>query len=174
MSAAVLLLNQNYEPLNVCQWRRALTLVVKGKAELLVQHPDAVRTVRSLYPRPLVIKLLYHVRRPRPEVKLSRREIFVRDNFTCQYCGTQVGMLTVDHVVPRHLGGRRRWENLVTACRRCNLFKGSRTPHSARMRLLSSPLRPRVPIYHVIRQMTRGHVHPSWVPFLPGILEPVG
>ena len=169
MNRAVLLLNQNYEPLNVCRARRAIILLIKGKAEVLVHLPEAIRTQRLAFPRPTVIRMLYHVRRPWPEVKLSRQEIFVRDNFTCQYCGAHAVELTVDHVVPRHLGGTRRWENLVTACRFCNLRKGSRTPREANMRLLSRPARPRSTFHHLVLQMSTGRADPSWAPFLPAL-----
>ena len=167
MNRAVLLLNQNYEPLNVCRARRAIVLLIKGKAEVLAHLPEAIATQRLALPRPTVIRMLYQVRRRWPEVRLSRAEIFVRDDFTCQYCGARAVELTVDHVVPRHLGGKRRWENLVTACRFCNFRKGSRTPREANMRLLSRPVRPRSAFRHLVLQMTAGRTHPSWTPFLP-------
>jgi 5-methylcytosine-specific restriction endonuclease McrA len=167
VNRAVLLLNQNYEPLNVCRARRAIVLLMKGKAEMLAHLPEAVRTQRLAIPRPTVIRMLYQVRRPWPQVKLSRREIFVRDRFTCQYCGASAIELTVDHVVPRHLGGTRRWENLVTACRFCNLRKANRTPRQANMRLLTQPARPRSAFRHLVWQLAAGRAHPSWAPFLP-------
>jgi 5-methylcytosine-specific restriction endonuclease McrA len=143
MNEPVLLLNANYEPLNVCSTRRALGLLFKGKAEMLVNGRGIVRTVREAYPRPSIIRLGAMIKRPRPQVKLTKREIFRRDNHTCQYCGLQSPHLTIDHVVPRHQGGEHRWENLVSACLRCNLKKGGQTPARAGLQLLRKPYEPR-------------------------------
>jgi 5-methylcytosine-specific restriction endonuclease McrA len=143
MNEPVLLLNANYEPLNVCRTRRALGLLIMGKAEVLHNGRGVVRTVRADYPRPSVIRLGYMVHRPRPSVHLNKREILRRDNHTCQYCGTRSKRLTIDHVVPRHRGGDHSWTNLVTACADCNLKKGGRTIREAGMRLLRRPEEPR-------------------------------
>ena len=83
-----------------------------------------------------MIRLQHHVRRPRPRVKLTRREIFARDRHTCQYCGRQSHDLTLDHIVPRHRGGGHTWDNLVAACKACNHRKGGKTLEEARFRLL--------------------------------------
>src|SRR5688500_16238802 len=88
INAAVLVLNQNYEPLNVCDIRRAFRLLGAEKAELLAKNHQVIRTPTIEIPAPSVIRLQYHVKRPQPRVKLSRREVFVRDRHTCQYCGT--------------------------------------------------------------------------------------
>ena len=162
MNEPVLLLNQNYEPLNVCRTRRAIVLLSKGKAELLANGRAPIQSARQLYPRPSVIRMLYHVRRPRPTVRLSRREVFVRDEYLCQYCAETTIEPTVDHVIPRRLGGRRRWENLATACRRCNLRKAGRTPHEAGMRLLRQPRRPKSAIAHLVRHVAGDSVDPTW------------
>ena len=167
MNEPVLLLNQNYEPLNVCRTRRAIVLLSKGKAELLANGRAPIQSARQLYPRPSVHRMLYHVRRPRPTVRLSRREVFVRDEYLCQYCAETTIEPTVDHVVPRRLGGRRRWENLATACRRCNLRKAGRTPHEAGMRLLRQPRRPKSAIAHLVRHVAGASVDPTWRPYLP-------
>ena len=147
----------------MCRTRRAIVLLSKGKAELLAKMVRApIHSARQLYPRPSVIRMLYHVRRPRPTVRLSRREVFVRDEYLCQYCAETTIEPTVDHVVPRRLGGRRRWENLVTACRRCNLRKAGRTPHEAGMRLLRQPRRPKSAIAHLVRHVAGASVDPTW------------
>ena len=117
MDGVVLVLNQNYEPLNVCNLPRAFRLVFGEKAEVIEYDHQVIRTPRTEYRAPSVIRLQYQIRRPRPRVKLSRREIFARDRHTCQYCGRQTHDLTLDHVVPRHRGGGHTWENLVTACK---------------------------------------------------------
>jgi 5-methylcytosine-specific restriction endonuclease McrA len=101
-----------------------------------------VHTVRIVIPRPSVIRLELQVRRPRPHVKLSRREVFRRDNYTCQYCGRREAGLTVDHVLPRYQGGLHVWTNVVAACASCNHRKGGRRPEEARMTLLHVPKEP--------------------------------
>ena len=124
---AVLVLNQNFEPLNICNIRRAFVLVHRGKAEVLEQGERGIRTATRVMPRPSVIKLSYMVKRPRPQVRLSRREIFMRDDYQCQYCGSRARELTLDHVMPKHRGGGHSWDNLVSACRPCNHRKGGKT-----------------------------------------------
>ena len=99
MNNAVLVLNQNYEPLNVCNVRRALVLVIGGKAEILEANHRGLASPTMVFPSPSVIRLMYMIRRPRPRVKLTRREIFIRDDFTCQYCGRQGHELTIDHII---------------------------------------------------------------------------
>jgi 5-methylcytosine-specific restriction endonuclease McrA len=143
MNEAVLVLNANFEPLNVCSTRRAMGLIFAGKAEMLLNGRGLVRTVRRAYPRPSVIRLGYMVHRPRVRVRLTKREIFRRDQRTCQYCGRASTRLTIDHVIPRNRGGERAWSNLVTCCAECNRKKGGRTPKMARMRLLRKPYEPR-------------------------------
>jgi 5-methylcytosine-specific restriction endonuclease McrA len=106
------------------------------------------------------------VRRPRPRVRLTKREIFRRDNFTCQYCGRQVSRLTIDHVLPRHRGGEHTWDNLVTACSECNLRKGGRTLQEARIRLLRPAGEPRpTASYLFSRHLPDNEI---WEPYLHG------
>ncbi|MER3603691.1 MAG: HNH endonuclease [Thermus sp.] len=143
----VLVLNSNYEPLNVCNLPRAFRLILGAKAEVVEYDHQIVRTPRTEFRAPSVIRLQHLVRRPRPRVRLARREVFTRDHYTCQYCGRQGGELTVDHILPKSRGGRSTWENLVTACRACNLKKGGRTPEEAGMRLLRPPRAPRLPLF---------------------------
>ncbi|MDQ4099352.1 MAG: HNH endonuclease [Chloroflexota bacterium] len=136
MNNAVLVLNQNYEPLNVCNVRRAVVLVIGGKAEILEAKEIGLASANKIFPAPSVIRLMYLIRRPRPRVKLTRREIFIRDNFTCQYCGRHGHDLTVDHVVPRSRGGLHVWYNGVTACMPCNHRMGGMRLAVARMPVL--------------------------------------
>jgi 5-methylcytosine-specific restriction endonuclease McrA len=142
MNEPVLLLNANYAPLNVCTTRRALGLLMAGKAEMLLNGRGFIRTVRQEIPRPSVIRLDYMVKRPRPHVRLTKREVFRRDDYRCQYCGMHTHHLTLDHVVPRHQGGEYSWNNLVTACEACNLKKGGRNLQAAHMKLLREPREP--------------------------------
>lgn len=143
MDRPVLLLNGNYEPLNVCTTKRAMGLILAEKATVVENGRGFIRTVSRSYERPSVIRLHYVVHRPRPRVRLSKREVLRRDQYRCQYCGRKMGNLTVDHVMPRHRGGEYRWENLVAACPRCNRKKGGRTLQEARMTLLHQPFEPR-------------------------------
>ena len=139
---AVLVLNQNYEPLNVCNLRRAIVLVLKGKAETLENGRGGYRSAEALFDLPSVIRLGHMIKRPMLPTRLSRREVFVRDKHFCQYCQKQVSNLTLDHVVPRRAGGVHSWENVVSACVPCNLRKAGRTPEQAGMKLLRKPIRP--------------------------------
>ena len=167
MNEPVLVLNANFEPLNVCDTRRAIGLILTGKAEMLANGRGYIHTARLSFPRPSVIKLESMVRRPRPRVKLTKREIFRRDNYTCQYCGRTFSSseLTLDHVVPRSRGGRSSWENLVACCYRCNNGKGDRTPEEAGLKLAR---RPRPFTLHTSRQLMRliGHRDERWRKYL--------
>lgn len=166
MDLPVLVLNANYAPLNVCSTRRALSLYLSGKAEMLLNGRGYIHTVRKRFPRPSVIRLGYMVKRPRPHVRLTKREIFRRDHFTCQYCGARTTPLTIDHVIPRHMGGGHTWENMVTACPRCNLKKGGRTLAQAHMHLQKQPAEPRATALYLFgTYLARNEI---WRPFLEG------
>ncbi len=142
MNAPVLVLNANYEPINVCDTRRAIGLIISEKASLVLNGRGYIRSVHTIFPCPSVIRLEKMVNHLRPRVKLTRREIFRRDNFTCQYCGHHGNILTVDHVIPRHLGGEHKWSNVVAACSHCNHHKGGRTAEEAGMHPLRIPKEP--------------------------------
>ena len=166
VNSAVLVLNENYEPLNVCSARRAVVLIGRGKAEVLERDEITVlRTPSHVIPLPSVIRLVYLIRRPRPQRKLTRRELFLRDRYRCQYCGRESKDLTVDHVMPRQRGGKHIWENLVSACKQCNHRKAARTPEEARMMLLSQPEVPKTSSYHIVYQYIHSHV--EWQKFIP-------
>lgn len=168
VNGSVLVLNQNYEPLNVCNLRRALVLVIDGKAEVLEEHGSTVASPTRVFHSPSVIRLICLIRRPRPRVKLTRREVFIRDNFTCQYCGRQAGDLTIDHIVPRHRGGGHTWENLVSACKPCNHRKGGKSLHEARMTLRTTPKEPNAGVYYTIERRVESGIFEAWEKFLPG------
>lgn len=139
----VLVLNQNYEPLNICQAKRAIVLVYEGKAEMLEDGTGFAHSISRALPIPSVIRLFYIIKRPRPKRKLTRIEIFNRDKFACQYCGKESRQLTLDHVIPRYKGGQHTWENVVSACPACNRRKAGRTPEQAGMKLIRRPFVPR-------------------------------
>jgi len=122
----VLMLNVTFEPLHVCNIKRAMTLVLAGKAEIILNGRGVLRSSHAEFEIPSVIKLSYMIKRPRPQIPLSKREILRRDNHTCQYCGLKSRQLTIDHVIPRHRGGSHTWANLVAACPSCNRAKGGK------------------------------------------------
>src|SRR5512133_15456 len=105
MEEPVLVLNANFEPVNVCTTRRAIGLILNGKAQLVLNGRGEIKTITRTYPRPSIIRLEQMIKRPRPQVRLTKREILRRDDFTCQYCGQHTVNLTIDHVIPRRLGG---------------------------------------------------------------------
>lgn len=162
---SVLVLNQNYEPLNVCNTRRALLLIHGGKAEVLEHAPGHIRTPTMAFPRPSVIRLVYLIKRPRPRVRLTRREVFLRDHYSCQYCGVKTRDLTLDHVIPRHRGGKHTWENLVSACRACNHRKGGKSLAEAHMQLRRLPFEPKASSYYLFGQYLEAN--DGWQKFIP-------
>mgnify|MGYP003860170963 CR=1 FL=1 len=135
----VLVLNASYEPLNITTWRRAVVMVLKGKAEGL-EH-DSARKIRDDTWLPTVIRLRQFVRVPFRALPLTRRNLFQRDGHRCQYCGSESERLSIDHVMPRSRDGSHSWDNVTTACLRCNVHKGNRTPREAGMVLLQPPRR---------------------------------
>lgn len=164
VNSPVLVLNQNYEPINVARARRAVLLLLRGKAELLENGVGVIHTPSELIPLPSVIRLVYLVRRPRRERRLTRHEVFRRDGYTCQYCGRQTKELTLDHMVPRYKGGRHVWDNVVSACIPCNNHKAGRTPHEAGMKLIRLPFAPRASAYSVPYEYVRRYK--EWHKFL--------
>lgn len=147
----VLVLNQNYEPLNICHVRRALVLIYQSRAEMLEDGVGFLHSANRMYPIPSVIRLPYLVKRPfRVQRKITRAEVFNRDQHTCQYCGRQTRQLTLDHVLPRFRGGQHTWENVVSACVGCNRKKAGRTPEEANMKLKTVPAPPHANRYAYI------------------------
>jgi 5-methylcytosine-specific restriction endonuclease McrA len=140
----VLVLNASYEPINVCTVRRAAVLLLKNKAELIERGDAALHSERLVLPRPVVIRLVTYVKVPRGSRrrKITRRAVFARDSWTCQYCGSRHPTLTVDHVVPRSRGGESVWENIVTSCAPCNRRKGDRLPREVQMHPRQKPRPP--------------------------------
>ena len=162
----VLVLNQNYEPLNVCRVRRAVVLVYHGKAEMLENGTGFIHSVGNAFSVPSVIRLAYMIKRPRPKVKLTRFEVFNRDQHTCQYCGEKTRQLTLDHIIPRYRGGQNTWENVVGACIPCNRRKAGKTPSEAGMRLISRPAPPHGNILFNIPYHYR-QTQNEWQKYLP-------
>jgi len=162
----VLVLNASYEPLNITSWRRAVVLLLKGKAEQL-EHKD--QFLYSNFPLPTVIRLLYYVRIPYKEIPLTRRNILERDRHSCQYCRLKGDQLTLDHIMPRSRGGKDTWENLVAACVRCNVKKGSRTLKESAMTLIRQPRKPHSSLYFELVKYTQGDRNQEWKKYAIGI-----
>ncbi|MDT8306275.1 MAG: HNH endonuclease [Anaerolineae bacterium] len=166
LNEPVLILNVNFEPLHVCNTKRAVALLMAGKAELVLNGRGKIRSATAEFDLPSIIKLQYMIRRPRPRITLSKREVLRRDDYTCQYCGRKSYHLTIDHVVPRHAGGSHSWTNLVAACSGCNRRKGGRTPEQAGMQLLRQPFEPSSSAaYRFGRHLEE---HDEWEPFING------
>jgi len=160
----VLVLNQNYEPLGICNVKRAVILLFLGKAEVVDRIKDGyLRSMKLQMPVPSIVRLYLYKKVPHKNVLLSRKNILIRDNYQCQYCGRKNVELTVDHVLPRHRGGGENWENLVCACVQCNHKKGNRTPEEAGIQLLNLPHRPN---YIAFFRYFVGNVHETWKPYL--------
>jgi 5-methylcytosine-specific restriction endonuclease McrA len=186
LNTAVLVLNRSYLPIHVTSVRRAFSLVYQDVARVVneeyrtfdfddwrrlhVNGDGSVGTPSGSIKVPRVIVLLSFDRVPRRHVRYSRVNVFARDKFTCQYCGDRPhrSRLNLDHVVPRSLGGRTTWENVVTSCVDCNRRKGGRTPEQARLRLERRPARPRwTPLVNLVTSRVR---YAEWQPFL-GVVD---
>jgi 5-methylcytosine-specific restriction endonuclease McrA len=166
MNAPVLVLNANFEPINVCNTHRAVGLILSGKADLIMNGRGYIQTVRQTIPIPSVIRLEQMIHRPRLQVKLTHREVYRRDRYTCQYCGRRSSDLTVDHVWPKHLGGEHSWTNVVAACPSCNHRKGGRQLEEARMVLLHSPKEPPASAYYIFERHLEENA--EWEQFIHG------
>ncbi|MDX9802410.1 MAG: HNH endonuclease [Dehalococcoidales bacterium] len=162
----VLVLNSSFQPLSICQVRRAIVLIHEGKAEMIENGMGFIHAISTDFPLPTVIRLDYMVRPPRHNNKLTRVGVFRRDNYTCQYCGKQSMVLTIDHIIPRHRGGEHTWENVTSACPKCNHRKAGRTPEEANMKLNRKPCQPSVYAgFYLPHRFTTGI--PAWQKYIP-------
>jgi 5-methylcytosine-specific restriction endonuclease McrA len=161
----VLVLNASYEPINVCTVRRAVVLLLKSKAEVVDHATWELRSERSSMSRPVVIRLVTYIVVPRDthRRKITRRAVFARDNWTCQYCGSRSN-LTVDHVIPRSKGGGSTWDNIVASCAPCNRRKADHLPDKAGMHPRRTPS---VPQAHVFIHVATPTIPAAWRQWLP-------
>jgi 5-methylcytosine-specific restriction endonuclease McrA len=163
----VLVLNATYEPINVTAVRRALVLILKGVAATEEEDGSFIHAARLAVRIPSVIRLLEFRRIPYQTRALSRKNLLLRDRYTCQFCGRLLPAheLTLDHVIPRSRGGHTDWDNLVACCHKCNNLKGDRLPEEAGLRLLRPP---RPFTLHTSRQIMRmmGHSDDRWRKYL--------
>ncbi|OIN58926.1 HNH endonuclease [Arsenicibacter rosenii] len=163
MGRKVLILNQDYSALSICSVPKAFLLVFLNKAELVAESDQfKLRTVQAEFPMPTVIRLHRYVNLPYKGVMLTRQNIFKRDGHRCQYCGTTED-LTLDHVMPKSRGGKTNWDNLTTACKRCNSKKGDYTPEEANLHIRQRPFKPSFLLF--LREFS-GAVDASWMPFI--------
>jgi 5-methylcytosine-specific restriction endonuclease McrA len=163
MDRRVLILNADYSPIMVSTVQRAFILMYLNKTELVEKaNGYKIRSVNAQFPMPAVIKLNNYVNVPYKKVPMTRQNIFKRDEFECQYCGKQEN-LTLDHLIPKARGGRSTWDNLTTACSRCNAQKGDQTPRESGLKLNSKPIRPS---YNSFIKNNSGFVCDEWLPYL--------
>ena len=196
MEARTLVLTRSYLPHQIVPWTEAVTGLFTGKAEIIEVHAsdehilttipeDRVKDFKlvvrafpsysggSLEVRaPSVMRLTDWDGNVKRGVKFSRINVFTRDGFRCQYCSTQFGMreLNYDHVLPRHLGGRTTWDNIVTSCYPCNSKKGNRTPEQAKMKLRRQPVKPKT-LPMVCPKFDPKGIMPSWIPYFGTMLK---
>jgi len=180
-----LVLNADYQPLSplplsLCSWQETVKSVFAGKVVVVDVYPNVtIRAVNMNIPLPSVIALTEYVPQPSQRPAFTRKNVFLRDGYKCQYCAShhRIIELSLDHVIPRCMGGRLEWENAVTCCRKCNSRKGSRLPSDLRsvgMKLLRTP---RVPTKYelaaVSGTMRPKRVHSTWTPFLGMFIKPL-
>jgi len=165
ISGRVLVLNASYEPIHVCSVRRAAVLLLKRKAEMLEAGELSMRSEQLTLDRPEVIRLITYVRIPRDvhRRKITRKAVLARDSWTCQYCGSERGGLTVDHVIPRSRGGESVWENIVASCAPCNRRKGNRLPREIQMHPRNPPRPPGPTVFIRVAAPTPPAI---WEPYL--------
>ena len=165
-SAQVLILNASYEPLHVCSVKRAVLLLMHDIAERLEDSERVLRSPSQVFKVPSIIKLKKYVKRPHHQrVAFNRKNVFRRDDNTCQYCNLRSGDLTLDHVMPRSRGGDTSWENVVACCRKCNAKKRDRTPEEAKMQLRRKPYAPKFMFSSAFGVLP--NIDPVWVKYLP-------
>ena len=183
LNTSVLVLNRSYLPIHVTSVRRAFALIYQGIARAVdeqyqtfdfegwsqlavARDAEAIGTSSGPIRVPRVIVLIAFDRVPKRHVRFSRINIYARDNFTCQYCGVRYprSELNLDHVIPRSLGGRSTWDNVVCSCLECNRRKGGHTPAQAGLTLRRPPARPRwTPLMNLMLSSVR---YNEWRPFL--------
>lgn len=168
---AVLVLNYTFEPLHFTNAKRAVTLMLSGKAESVESSPRMIRSPSISFPLPAVIRLAVYIRKPfLDRVAFNKKNILRRDGYACQYCGRRGERLTVDHVIPRSRGGTTTWTNVAVACLRCNLQKGNRTAEEAGMKLIREPFHPKFLFsVHLLRHPHAHSFLDSWRKYLAAV-----
>tara|TARA_Y100001960_G_C14703563_1_gene843071 strand:+ start:967 stop:1470 length:504 start_codon:yes stop_codon:yes gene_type:complete len=161
----VLVLNQNYQPLNICNVKRALALILLEKAESTVHSKEFIKSPSKSFNIPIVIRLMSYIHKPIHPKKISRQGVLFRDKNTCQYCGISSESLTLDHVIPKSRGGKHIWENVVAACIKCNHKKAGYTPQEAKMQLINKAKIPNINSNYILQSKNIK----EWKPFLVSV-----
>lgn len=168
-SPSTLVLNHYMQPHRIVPWSEAVCLVYSDKASVLEEYAEVVSSPSTTMNIPAVLLLRRGAAPFKKGVKFSRVNVFSRDDFRCQYCGSKKVMreLNYDHVIPRRAGGKTTWENIVTSCYPCNDKKAGRTPHEAGMRLMRTPVKPeRLAMNHPLLNHPIAQIPSEWEPYL--------
>ncbi len=167
LNESVLVLNSTYEAINLCNVKRALILIFKGVAITLEKNSKVIHSPSISIEAPSVIKLSRYINLTNKKVELTRKNVLIRDKNTCQYCGIHfpVSELTIDHIIPKSIGGKTRWDNIVACCKSCNNKKGKKTPWQANMSLVKKPSAPSyIYFLHIVRHI--GCKNQTWMKYL--------
>ena len=163
LSKKVLLLNSSYEPISVINGKKAITMLITKKVDYIEKTQLFINSEKLKISLPLIVKLKSYIYLEKRKIALTRKNIFKRDSYKCQYCGKSASSLTIDHVIPKNKGGKDSWDNLVSACMKCNLNKADSFLKDINMRLINSPKKPHYLIY---MQEHVSNEYKSWKPYL--------
>lgn len=172
MEKRTLVLTPWYLPYRVVSWQEAVTMMYLDKVDLVVPYKEVINSPSTSVDMPAVIRMRKKVKTGRYRIRFSRRNVFMRDGYRCMYCGSQChrSQLTFDHVLPRSKGGTTDWENILSACGRCNARKGNRTPAEAGMKPIRMPYKPKsLPVRTPYVEL--GHVPQEWRDFCQPLPE---
>ena len=158
----VLLLNGSYEPLLVVTAKKAILLYFADKVEIIKHSNYIVRSVYIEFKIPSIIRLKKYIFVKKKELSLTRKNVLKRDNHTCQYCNSKNLDLTLDHIIPRDKGGADSWDNLVAACKKCNMKKGNKLLKDISMNLIKLPSKPS----YLLNLQDYAKLNSSWMPYL--------
>ena len=166
MTSKTLVLNSDLRPLSVIDWERAISLVFANKVELLHNHEaKVVRSANREWGIPSVIKVKRWVKVRTMSLRFNKKNVFVRDNFICQYCFTPLKAkeTTLDHIIPKSRGGTTNWRNVTTCCIPCNQYKSNRTPQEANMTLMRQPFIPKgLTMENLLDMIIDNETPPEW------------
>jgi len=163
LSKKVLLLNSSYEPISVINGKKAIIMLMTKKVDYIEKTKLLISSEKLKISLPLIVKLKSYIYLNKRKISLTRKNIFKRDNYKCQYCGKNTSSLTIDHVIPKNKGGKDSWENLVSACVKCNLKKADSSLKDINMNLINKPKKPHYLIY---MQEHVSNEYESWKPYL--------
>jgi len=165
-----LVLDVSYTPVDIISWQRGIVLDLFSKVEVVEYYDAEVQTVRDSYPIPAVVKVNVYVSGEKQKHKprtVNKKSIMMRDSYTCQYCGCREH-LTIDHLIPVSKGGGWSWNNLVTACAKCNSKKGSKTPEAVGLQLATQPMEPSAAsLVCFVKYIDVNRCPEAWRPYLP-------